>query len=193
MEEGTAVETALEVAGYLLKLAAEEPEPEFLSHMRLQKLLYYVQGWSLGVRGHAMFESPIEAWRHGPVVRDVFPHFADYGDNPIPFSRAGTGAALARADRDFIASIWESYKGYSAAALRSKTHAEPPWLLSWGTRGSDERCDEIIPHDVLAAFFRSEYERYNRHPSLGLDVLARAEADFKAGRGVPLTEPSAAR
>ena len=187
------METALEVAGYLLKLAAEEPEPEFLSHMRLQKLLYYVQGWSLGVRGRPMFDSPIEAWRHGPVVRDVFPHFADYGDNPVPFSRASTGAALSRADRDFIASIWESYKGDSAAALRRRTHAEPPWVQAWGNRDSDDRCDEVIPHDVLGAFFRDEYERNNMHPSLRLEVLARAEADFEAGRGVPLSEAFADR
>ena len=178
---------AINVAGYLLKLAAEEPEPEYLSHMRLQKLLYYVQGWSLGIRGRPMFGSPIEAWRHGPVVREVFPHFADFGDNPIPFSRAGTGTGLSRGDCDFIASIWESYKGFSAAALRSKTHAEPPWREVWGDRDDDDRGDEVIPQEIMAQFFREEYRRHQR-PGLELERLQRAEAAFRAGRGAPLSE-----
>jgi uncharacterized phage-associated protein len=182
------VADVIEVAGYLLKLAAEEPEPEYLSHMRLQKLLYYVQGWSLGVRNRPVFDSPIEAWRHGPVVRDAFPIFADHGDGPIPFSRASTGAGLPRPERDFIASIWESYKGYSAAALRRKTHEEGPWRDVWGDRDDDDRCEEEIPQTIIAEFFREEYRRHQRHPSLGLEAVAQAEADFAAGRGVPLSE-----
>ncbi len=40
-----AMAEAVDIARYLIKLAAAEPEPEYLSHMRLQKLLYYVQGY----------------------------------------------------------------------------------------------------------------------------------------------------
>src|SRR5688572_9971276 len=58
--------SALDVARYLIQLAAAEDEPEELSHLRLQKLLYYVQGWSLAQRGEAMFPDRIEAWAHGP-------------------------------------------------------------------------------------------------------------------------------
>jgi uncharacterized phage-associated protein len=59
---------ALHVARYLVKLAAGESEPEHLTHMRLQKLLYYVQGWSLAATGERFFDGEIQAWTHGPVA-----------------------------------------------------------------------------------------------------------------------------
>ncbi len=178
---------AIEVARYLLKLAAEEPEPEYLSHMRLQKLLYYVQGWCLGVRGRPMFDSPIEAWRHGPVVRDVFAHFADHGDGPIPFSRAGTGEALSRSDREFIVSIWETYKPLSGAALRQQTHAEAPWQEAWGDRDADDRCDEEITQDAMTRHFEQEYRR-RQLPGFELERLRKSDVAFREGRGVPLKQ-----
>src|SRR5262249_50830431 len=49
------VAQAIDVARYLIQLAAAEDEPELLSHLRLQKLLYYVQGWSLAQRRAPMF------------------------------------------------------------------------------------------------------------------------------------------
>lgn len=75
---------ALDVARYLIGLAAGEKEPDLLTHLRLQKLLYYVQGWHLGVFGRRMFDARIEAWTNGPVVREVFPSFADCKSEVIP-------------------------------------------------------------------------------------------------------------
>ena len=68
---------ALSVAKFLLELAEREDEPDRLSHLRLQKLLYYTQGWSLALRDKALFKDRIEAWAHGPVVKKL------YGASPI--------------------------------------------------------------------------------------------------------------
>jgi len=43
-----------------------------ITDLKLQKLLYYAQGMSLGMRGTCMFADPIEAWQHGPVVPHVY-------------------------------------------------------------------------------------------------------------------------
>ena len=50
------VAKAIGVARDLVRLAADEPEPDHLTHMRLQKLLYYVQGWSLAIRNGPLCE-----------------------------------------------------------------------------------------------------------------------------------------
>ena len=65
--------SAVDVARYLVLLASTESdgpaqEADCLTNLRLQKLLYYVQGWSLGERGRPMFREEIQAWRYGPVV-----------------------------------------------------------------------------------------------------------------------------
>ena len=66
--------TALEVAKYLIQLAAnpadEDAEP--MTHMRVQKLLYYAQGWHVGIFGRTLFADPLQAWKNGPVVPAVY-------------------------------------------------------------------------------------------------------------------------
>jgi uncharacterized phage-associated protein len=57
---------AIEVARWILHEAAIQGFP--LSHMQLQKILYYAQGYLLGMNGQKLFEDIIEAWKHGPVI-----------------------------------------------------------------------------------------------------------------------------
>ena len=76
-------------ARYILLLAQNtEQEPELITQLRLHKLLYYAQGWHLGIRGQPLFAERIEAWKHGPVVAPLYPKFADYGAVAIPAHEA---------------------------------------------------------------------------------------------------------
>src|SRR5438128_11285053 len=119
--------TAINVAKCLIKLAANEPEPDCLSHLRLQKLLYYVQGWSLALRGKPMFDNKIEAWTHGPVVRDLYHRFAVKGVQCLTPEDFGDPQNLTDDDREFISEVWNAYKEYSASSLWQMTHQEAPW------------------------------------------------------------------
>ena len=53
-------------------MSAAPDESVLVSPLRLQKLLYYCQGWSLALLGRPLFRQPIEAWMNGPVVKDVY-------------------------------------------------------------------------------------------------------------------------
>jgi uncharacterized phage-associated protein len=53
--------TATNVARYLIRLAGQDPEGEPMTAMRLQKLLYYCQGWHLAWYGRPLFEDRVEA------------------------------------------------------------------------------------------------------------------------------------
>ena len=60
----------IDVANYILEISREESgddEYELISHMKLQKLVYFCQGYSLALYGRPLFPEPIEAWTHGPV------------------------------------------------------------------------------------------------------------------------------
>lgn len=39
---------------------------------KLQKLLYYAQGWHLAVTDRRLFAEDLEAWAEGPVIRSVW-------------------------------------------------------------------------------------------------------------------------
>jgi uncharacterized phage-associated protein len=60
--------TCNEVADYFITIVGESCG-EDLTHLKLQKLVYYAQGFHLGLFDKPLFEEPIEAWAHGPVVQ----------------------------------------------------------------------------------------------------------------------------
>jgi uncharacterized phage-associated protein len=144
---------AIDVANRLIHLANAEDEPEHLTHLRLQKLLYYVQGWSLGLRNEPAFEGRIEAWAHGPVVREIYPVFADFGKNPINPDEY-ENPSLDGVEAEFIAEVWEAYKPYSSSSLREMTHNERPWIVARGSCSPTDKCETEITHAMLREFFK---------------------------------------
>ena len=72
----------LDVANKLLQLEAKDGE-EYMTNMKLQKMLYYQQGFHLAYFGTPLFEDDIEAWMYGPVVKSVYYHFKSWGRNGI--------------------------------------------------------------------------------------------------------------
>ena len=111
--------SSLDVARYLIHLAApsEDEDMDRLCHLRLQKLLYYVQAWHLAARNKPLFGERIEAWTNGPVVKDVYPAFSNYGGQSIPPKEGADLTSLSEQDKAFVRSVWEEYKRYSATAL----------------------------------------------------------------------------
>lgn len=144
--------TALEVARHIIHRAASADEPEFLSNLRLQKLLYYVQMHSLAQRDRAMFEQPIEAWKRGPVVEEIYDTFKAYGYNDIPVENVPTPSELTDEEKEFINSVWDRYKVFSAKGLSDMTHREKPWLKARGRLGPEDTCDNVISHASMKEF-----------------------------------------
>jgi len=75
---------AIDVARYILTLLDEDTAGDLMSHLKLQKLLYYCQGFTLALLNRPLFEDKVVAWQHGPVVPTVWEEFKHYGSQPIP-------------------------------------------------------------------------------------------------------------
>lgn len=144
--------SAIDVGRYLLRLASMEEEAEVFTPLRLQKLLYYVQGWSLGCNGEPMFDEKIEAWANGPVVREVWKQWN--GNTPISPDDA-TCDNLTAEQAAFVASVWESYRAHSAWSLREMTHKELPWLDARKGYEPSARCDVEITQKAMREYFGS--------------------------------------
>jgi len=179
------MDTAFDVALRLLHLSSQEAdEPEPMTPLRLQKLLYYVQGWSLAVNGDPMFTSSVEAWTHGPVVPEVYRRFKQYGSAPISTGDFATQPKLNQEQAKFVASVWESYKEYSATKLRSMTHHEPPWTLARSGYAPNEHCNVEITHQSMRDYFLS---RANI-PGITQEEAWMGFEDAKAGKTVSISE-----
>ena len=121
--------------------------------MKLQKLLYYAQGHYLARHNAPLFAGDIQAWSHGPVVPPVYRAFKDFGASTIVLEDSDSfdWQDVDDATAEFLGKVWNTYGGYSAGRLRSMTHNELPWQMSW--RGNDER-DAVIDPAEMTSYFR---------------------------------------
>lgn len=121
---------AIDIANKLLLVAARnsdiEGQGELMSNMKLQKMLYYQQGFHLAFFGEPLFDDPIEAWMYGPVVPSVYEHFKKYGSQGIP-PETEEDIALKPEEQALFDEVYNVYAAYSAVGLMNLTHSESPW------------------------------------------------------------------
>ena len=138
--------TASEVAKAFLLLS--QPEiGDGITNLKLQKLLYYSQGFYLALNKKSLFEESIVAWEHGPVVQEVYYEYKNFGSQII--DRPDEKTNLSENDLDFIKKIWNIFGQFSAWKLRDMTHQENPW-------NETEQSAEIT-HKKMTDFFGVQY------------------------------------
>ncbi|MGQ2715573.1 Panacea domain-containing protein [Campylobacter coli] len=166
---------ALDVAKYFLFLARNREAGDTISNLKIQKMLYYAQGYSLALFNKPLFDDRIEAWKHGPVVKKIYEQFKQYGSNSISFDE------LEDFDTDCIASnkdihellifIFNKYGSIGAWKLRDKTHMEDPWKNSFIESLANE-----ITQDAIADFFKKE----NKKEALRLKALQKNDEEINS-------------
>ncbi|WP_312794545.1 type II toxin-antitoxin system antitoxin SocA domain-containing protein [Kocuria sp.] len=95
--------------------------------VKLQKLLYYTQLTDLASRDEPLFEAEIQAWRHGPVVREIYDGHARSSDKMDNWA-GGNSARLSPVGWDVVRRVVDIYGSYSGWDLADMSHAESPWL-----------------------------------------------------------------
>jgi len=142
-----------DVANYILEISQSDSDDEesiFISHMQLQKLVYFCQGYSLALQGSPLFNESIEAWEHGPVCPKLYQSLKRYGSLPITASIDPEKIRLSEKERSIISMVYGAYGQYSASRLRRITHEEGPWKT---TKPKTE-----IPEHAMAQYFESLVE-----------------------------------
>ena len=118
--------SALDVAKWIISEARKRGI--VMTHMKLQKLLYYAQAYAIGMTGTPLFKDEIQAWKHGPVVPSVYDSYNRYGANPIDDDRV---AFVPEDGASFIRAILDDMGNKTASELRGMTHNEAPWKNAW--------------------------------------------------------------
>jgi len=140
-----AMANVLDVAKYFIYLGDDEEEGDPVTNMKLQKLLYYAQGFHLALNNRPLFQDQILAWIHGPVVSIVYHKYKGYGRNGISADREFDVNVLDGETRELLDEVWGVYGQYSGARLRNMTHDEVPW--------KETAPNEEIKHEKLREFF----------------------------------------
>ncbi len=134
------------IADYMLTMS--DPDiGDIISNMKLQKLIYYAQGFHLALFDVPLFEEPIVAWEHGPVVESVYQDFKKFGASAIEVPHELDDTILSDDQKDLMKEVYEVYGQFSAWKLRNMTHNELPWLQT--------PKNEIISVDLMKSFFKT--------------------------------------
>ena len=142
---------ASEVVNFILVLGDQYDDGDPISSLKLQKLLYYCQGFNLGAYDRPLFKEEVEAWEHGPVVVPVWHRYRKYGSTAIAVPEPLIDTSISDEQMRLAEKVYDAYGQYSAWKLRNLTHQEPPWL--------NTPRNHVIPHKLMRAHFRTKIRR----------------------------------
>ena len=145
-ERTTAIVSAIDVARYILDKRG------MMTAMKLQKLVYYSQAWSLVWDERPLFPEQIQAWMNGPVVRELYDEHKgkfslsalDIGGNPL---------LLDETAKETIDAVLDFYGDKSAQWLSDLTHKEAPWQRAREGVGVMDNSERPIEHEWMADYY----------------------------------------
>lgn len=130
------------------RLIMSESDADLISNLKLQKLLYYAQGCFLACFDRPLFNEPIVAWEHGPVVESVYQEYKVNRANGIVFDEDFINE-FDDEEESLLEEVYNTFAKYSAWGLRNMTHQETPWI---NTQQSGE-----ISQDSIKKYFKEHY------------------------------------
>jgi uncharacterized phage-associated protein len=128
--------SSLDVAEYIL----QQKGP--VSPLKLQKLVYYAQAWSLALDEEPIFDESIEAWKNGPVVRSLLENTRN--QDYVTSIYSGNPSQIDEDLQDTITAVLICYGQKSGDILQHLTHNEDPWIDA----RNDAQANKISSIDV---------------------------------------------
>lgn len=155
MPNEAAMIDVMKLAEHVIWYADANKQP--ITHLKLQKILYYLQGEFLKRYHKPLFDAEIQAWPYGPVVPDVYYQLCSNGALPLYSDAKSTDdkADLRELDADennTIRSKLNELLPQTARQLVTKTHQEKPWLKHKGEVDQGEK--PVITMEEMRAFLR---------------------------------------
>lgn len=141
--------TVHDVAAYILEKRGR------MTTMKLQKLVYYSQAWSLVWDEEPLFDEPIEAWTNGPVVPALYK--LHKGKFHVESWRQGDPSRLTDCQRETIDAVLGYYGDRSSQWLSDLSHREAPWNQARKGLAPGDPCTRIISLDSMAEYYLNPY------------------------------------
>jgi uncharacterized phage-associated protein len=139
--------SVFDVAAYILQKLGST------TAMKLQKLVYYSQAWSLVWDDRPLFRERIEAWANGPVCRELYAEHRGAFQVAAGFSNLGDADVLDQAARETIDAVLGYYGEKPAQWLSDLTHGEAPWKAARGWTPAGQPSSSEITHESMAEYY----------------------------------------
>jgi uncharacterized phage-associated protein len=139
--------TVHDVAAYIL-----QQHGGAMTSMKLEKLVYYSQAWSLVWDEEPIFAEKIEAWVNGPVVPELY---ARHRGMFKVRKWDGHPERLTPDQKETINAILGFYGKRSSMELSQMTHQEDPWIIARRGLSPSERGSREITLASMAEYYGS--------------------------------------
>lgn len=150
-----AMHKAIEIANWFIAKAAESGD--LVTHLKVQKLLYYAEAWTQTLIDKELFSEQIQAWAHGPVVVEVFQEFKAHGWNPLPVPQLQKMPLIDAETEEILVQVFDTYGDLPAKTLEDMTHKDDPWIKARGDLSPEIRCETVMPKAEIKKFFQNKY------------------------------------
>lgn len=139
-----------DVAYYILT------ELGYISTMKLQKLCYYSQAYSLVKNNKELFPEDFQAWVNGPVCKELYEiHKNMFIINSDIFSNKKT-KKVSEEGKKCIDLVLLKMSNFSGNELSEISHNESPWKTLRKPLKKDEKSDAVITKESIKKYYSSK-------------------------------------
>jgi len=133
------------------------------SQLKLQKLVYYSEGWHLAYFEQSIIPEDFEAWVHGPAIRELWDHYkgrgtmlTEYYIKPerIDKIRSYFNHVLNPQQIEMLNDVIKEYGDKSAYHLEALTHGEKPWKEARKGYSHSQRSEVVISKKTMKTFYQ---------------------------------------
>ncbi|MGD0621470.1 MAG: type II TA system antitoxin MqsA family protein [Thermacetogeniaceae bacterium] len=126
-----------------------------ITNLKLQKMVFYAQGWFMAFYNAPLFESDLQAWVHGPVSYSIWSKYQDYGYKSISIERTSFDIPIFDSKQiELLDYVYDVYGDYDAKVLERMTHKDRPWKEARKGLKANELSQNIISKESIKRYFK---------------------------------------
>lgn len=152
-----------------------------ITNMALQKLTYYIQGFSIPLLKQPIFTVEPHAWAYGPVYGQLWHEFKE--GLPECSEENFLDTPFSEDELDLVIAVCNTFGKYSGPELSKFTHQEAPWVDARERAGATEGewCNEPITLESMGDYFSKVVEEcsINRIDEIGRYIETRADTSMQ--------------
>lgn len=160
--------TLFGIANYFIYKARESEDiTEInLTPIKLIKLVFIAHGTYLATKGKILFKEPVQAWKYGPIIPDLYHMIKDYrGDKIVSYiglskiSDDGSVAPNLPTDPEILElleEVWKYFGSWTGIELSSWTHRQgSAWDIAYNKLGADKNHKFLIDPLLIKDEFKN--------------------------------------
>lgn len=132
----------IELSNYIIAEFEKREAP--ITNLKLQKVLYYIQGYFMKSFGREAFRDELYCWTYGPVVPMSYFEYNMNG-SAFLYPKFNPNLSLSDIERGLIEKIIDKCKDIPSSRLVTMTHNEFPW--------QNADLGQIITKQSVKSFF----------------------------------------